>query len=44
MHGYGKCMATGAELGFKIWGAKLKKKKIEEVKTIKITKFRGKIN
>jgi hypothetical protein len=37
-------LATGAELGFKNWGGQIEKKKFEGAKTIKITKFKGKIN
>jgi hypothetical protein len=35
---------VGAELGSKIWGGQIEEKKFEGAKTIKITKFRGKIN
>jgi hypothetical protein len=35
---------AGAELGLRSWEAKLKEKKIGSVKTIKITKFKSKIN
>jgi hypothetical protein len=35
---------AGAELGFKNWGGQIEKKNFERAKTIKITKFRGKIN
>jgi hypothetical protein len=42
--GCGCWLRTGAELGFKIWRGQIEKKKFEEAKTIKITKFRGKIN
>jgi hypothetical protein len=37
-------MGSGAELGFKIWGGQIENKKFEGAKTIKITKFKGKIN
>jgi hypothetical protein len=37
-------MSPGVELGFRIWGAKLKEKKIEGAKTIKIIKFNGQFN
>jgi hypothetical protein len=35
---------AGAELGSKIWGGQIEKKKFGGAKTIKIIKFRGKIN
>jgi hypothetical protein len=35
---------AGAELRFKIWGGQIEKKNFGGAKTIKITKFRGKIN
>jgi hypothetical protein len=37
-------MGSGAELGFKIWGGQIENKKFGGAKTIKITKFKGKIN
>jgi hypothetical protein len=38
------CIHAGAELGFKILGGQIEKNKFGGAKTIKITKFRGKIN
>jgi len=42
--GCGCWLRTGAELGFKIWRGQIENKKFGGAKTIKITKFKGKIN